>query len=77
MIALSLLVDVRSNIILDAAVNTINDLSAAFLSAQLKGRYIIKNKSVIIESLGRYQAPAQKSIIVAFKATVRSVFELY
>ena len=70
MIALSLLIDTNTNIILDATVNTINELSAKFISAQMIGKNILTEKAKVIESLGRYQAPAQKSLIVAFKATV-------
>lgn len=69
LIALSLLVDTRTNIILDAAVNTINELSMRFIRAQLVGRRLLEDNEQIIEDLNRYQAPAQKSLVVAFKST--------
>ena len=70
LIALSMLIDTRTNIVLDASVNTINELSVAFITAQCRGRNILEDSQLIVEDLGRYQAPAQKSLIVAFKSAV-------
>lgn len=70
MIVLSVLVNTKTNIILDATVNTINSLSISFITAQMIGKNLIKDADEIIEELSRYQAPAQRSLIVAFKATI-------
>lgn len=69
-IVLSLIVDVRTDIVVDATVNTISQLSVSFITAQIIGRNILTESEEIIRDLGRYQAPAQKSLIVAFKAAI-------
>ena len=69
-IVLSLLVDTRTDIIVDATVNTINEMSVRYITAQMIGRNLLRDQEKIIQDLNRYQAPAQKSLIVALKATV-------
>lgn len=70
LIALSMLVDTNTSIVLDASVNTINDLSVNFIVAQIIGKNLLTESQQIIESFNRYQAPAQKSLIVAFKSAM-------
>lgn len=69
-IVLSLLVDTNTDIVVDATVNTINEMSVRFISAQIVGRNLLTEQDKIVEGLTRYQTPAQKSLTVALKATV-------
>lgn len=70
LIVLSLLIDTQTDIVVDASVNTINELSVSFITAQLIGKNILHDGEEIIEGFNRYQAPALKSLIVAYKSAV-------
>lgn len=73
-IAVGLIVDIRSAKILDANVTLISPIAKDFIRAQLVGHLLTKEEvEVICKSLNRYQAPAQKAIIVAF----RGAYERY
>lgn len=66
--AVGLLVDMGTSIILDAYVSLISPLGARFVQEQFIGRRLPDDFDNIIESLQRYRAIAKKSIIVSAKA---------
>lgn len=66
--AVGLLVDMNTSIIVDAYVSLISPLGAKFVQEQFIGRHLPDEFDDIIESLHRYRAIAKKSIIVSAKA---------
>ncbi len=67
-IAVGLLVDMESSIILDACVTLRNSLAIEFIKAQLVGRRMDFDLQLILNDLDRYQSSAQKAVMVAIKA---------
>lgn len=67
-IALGLLIDVRSGEILDADINMVTPLSVQFIREQLLGMNIRTDWNLILNRFDRLQIPAQKAVITALKA---------
>lgn len=66
--AVGVIIDLSTGQILDANVTLVSPLASEFVKAQIIGRNFEKDLERIIKDIERYQAPAQKPIIVALKA---------
>ena len=84
-LALGVLVDVSTGVILDADINMVTDLSVRYICSQLIGSHIDSEWEIILKRFDRLQIPAQrvppvgqryKPVIVALKA-VREKYQKY
>lgn len=69
-LAVGLLIDCNTSLILDACITLRDPLAIEFIRAQLVGRNFEKDFPAILESMERYQSSAQKSVLVALKAAL-------
>lgn len=75
-LALGILVDTSTGLILDEDINMVTELSVRFICSQLKGANIDSEWDIILKRFDRLQIPAQRSVIVALKA-VREKYQKY
>lgn len=66
-IAIGMIVDIRTSEILDFHVTLVSPIGKKFVNAQIIGRYLNSDLELIIKGFERYQGPAQKALIVAFR----------
>lgn len=76
-LALGVLVDVSTGVILDADINMVTDLSVRYICSQLIGSHIDSEWEIILKRFDRLQIPAQRSVIVALKAVREKIPEIY
>ncbi len=69
-IALGIIVNVATGIIMDAHVTLVSPLANEFVRAQFVGRSMETETNDIIEDIKRYHGSAQKAIVVAFKSVI-------
>ncbi|WP_167577893.1 DUF3870 domain-containing protein [Ammoniphilus sp. YIM 78166] len=67
-IAVGLIIDMRSSQVLDAHVTLASPLAVDFIKAQIIGRTFEQEFDEIMNSMERYQGPAQKAILVALRS---------
>ena len=68
--AVGLLIDVETSIILDVNITMISNVAKNFVSAQMIGRNVLTESNEILCALTRYHSSTQKSIVAAFKQAV-------
>ena len=68
LVVIAAIINIHTNTIIDASINLVTEISKQFITRALIGKNIIEDADRIIAGLSRYHAPAQKSIIVAYKA---------
>ena len=67
-VALGIVIDMDTADILGANINLLNPLANSFVEAQLLGCNLERDWDKILKRLERFQAPAQKAVIVALKS---------
>ena len=68
--AVGLLINVETSIILDVNLTMISEVAKIFIAAQMKGKNILTDSDDILQALSRYHSSTQKSIVAAFKQVV-------
>ena len=70
MVVIVAIVNVKTDVIVDAAINMATKISERYIVNGLIGKNIIEDSAKVLDGLSRYHAPAQKSLIVAYKALI-------
>lgn len=75
--AVGLLIDVETSIILDVNITMISEVAKGFVCAQMIGRNVLRENNEILCALSRYHSSTQKSIVAAYKQAVDSYQKWY
>ena len=70
MVIIVAIINIKTDIIVDASINMATKMSENYIVRGLIGKNILTDSDKVLEGLSRYHAPAQKSLIVAYKALI-------